>query len=255
MSNNLYVYMRTNLAMPTLFVATLYCLFFLSCKKDDNNPGNNPNEIREHYQPAATLTAGQPVMYTGTGAITDQAVIRAYLTRRDALSHFALDRTTIPGDNYSSFTLDFKESNRVQLGFRKAEIIENDDNLLLIAEIDSSVSRLVGNQQTDRLISLVPVHSPRTVCSDYYNTPCKYREICPVIISNGNYSIPYVTAYVSVDEVVSTPWGMAPQTIYKSTSGIMLFNKDMVSELNEGGGINRADTLVVQLLKRQMIKK
>jgi hypothetical protein len=241
--------------MPTLFVAALCCLFSLSCKKD-NDPGNNPDgNSGDNYSPASTLTTEQPVMYTRTDTIRNLDVIRAYLTRRNALSGFALDQRTIPGDNYSSFSMHFKEGNKVELGFRKAEIIERTSSQLLIAEIDSSVSKPASNEKAGRLISLVPVHSPRTVCSDFYNTPCKYRKLSPVLVADGNYFIPYVSAYVSVDEMVPTPFGMANSSTYSSTQGIMLFNKAMISELDYGGGINRYDTLVVQVLKRALTKQ
>jgi hypothetical protein len=35
----------------------------------------------------------------------------------------------------------------------------------------------------------------------------------------------------------------------------MLFNRAMISELNYDGGINRHDTLVVQVLKRAMVRQ
>jgi hypothetical protein len=247
--------MRTTPAMPTLFVAAFYCLFSLSCKKDnDSNGGPDENNAQENYSPSSTLTVEPAVMYTGTDTIRDQKTISDYLSRRNALDKFAF-QPVIPGDNISYFSLHFKEGNKVQLGFRNAEIIERTATQLLIAEIDSSVSQPVGEGKAKRLISLVPQHSPRTVCSDFYNTPCKYRELTPIIVADGKYSIPYVSAYVSVDEMVSTPFGMANSSTYSSTQGIMLFNKAMISELGYGGGINRHDTLVIQVMKRGMIKQ
>jgi hypothetical protein len=102
---------------------------------------------------------------------------------------------------------------------------------------------------------MVSLHSPRKVCSDFDNTPCKYRQLIPIMVNDGKYSIPYVVAYVSVDEMVPTPFGMANSTTFSSTRGIMLFNKAMISELDYDGGINRHDTLVIQVLKRGMVKQ
>jgi len=247
--------MRTTPAIPTLFVAAFFCLFSLSCKKDNDNKGPDDDDYgTENYSPASTLTAERPVMYTGTDTIRDQRRITEYLTRRNMLDKFTF-LSPIPGDNFSSFSMHFKEGNKIQLGFRNAEIIEKTASQLLIAEIDSSVSQPVGEGKAKRLMSLVPLHSPRTVCSDFYNTPCKYRALTPVMVADGKYSIPYVVAYVSVDEMVSTPFGMANSTTYSSTQGIMLFNKAMISELDYDGGINRHDTLVVQVLTRAMVKQ
>jgi hypothetical protein len=254
LSNNLDTYMRTTPAMPTMFVAAFYCLFSLSCKKDNDDKTPDDNNIQRNYSPAPTLRAQQPVMYTGTDTIRDLEVIRAYLTRRNAVDKFAF-QPNIPGDNISYFSMHFKEGNKVQLGSRNAEIIERSSSHLLIAEVDSSLSQPVGTGKANRLISMVQLHSPRTVCSDFYNTPCKYRKLYPVTVLQGNYSIPYVFAYVSVDEMVPTPFGMANSSTYSSTQGIMIFNSAMIAELNYDGGINRHDTLVVQILRREMVEQ
>jgi len=247
--------MRTTPAIPTMFVAAFYCLFSLSCAKDnDNNGPDDEGYGTENYSPSSALIAERPVMYTGNDTIRDSHRIIQYLIRRNVLDKFTF-MPDIPGDNFSSFSMHFKEGNKIQLGFRNAEIIERSASQLLIAEIDSTVSQPVGEGKAKRLMSLVPLHSPRTVCSDFYNTPCKYRELTPVMVADGKYTIPYVVAYVSVDEMISTPFGMANSTTYSSTQGIMLFNKAMISELDDDGGINRHDTLVVQVLKRAMIKQ
>lgn len=246
--------MRTTPAMPTMFVAAFYCLFALSCSKDNNDKEPDENNSQENYSPSSTLAVESAVMYTSTDTIRDQKTITDYLTRRNALDKFAF-MPAIPGDNFSSFTMHFKEGNKIQLGFRNAEIIERTASQLLIAEIDSSVSQPVGEGKAKRLISLVPQHSPRTVCSDFYNTPCKYRALTPVLLVDGRYTIPYVSAYVSVDEMVSSPFGVVNSSTFSSAQGIMLFNRAMISELDYEGGINRHDTLVVQVLKRGMVKQ
>lgn len=246
--------MRTTPAILTMFVAAFYCLFSLSCKKDNDDKGPDDGNGQENYSPSSTLTVEPAVMYTSTSTIRDQKMIMDYLTRRNALDRFAF-QPVIPGDNFSAFSMHFKEGNKVQLGFRNAEIMYRLDNQLLIADVDSTVSKPVGDGKAARLISLVPLHSPRTLCSDFYNTPCKYREQFPVMVVDGKYSIPYISAYASVDEMISTPLGMANSTTFSSNQGIMLFNNAVISALDADGGINRYDTLVIQVLKRAMVKQ
>ncbi|WP_298735733.1 hypothetical protein [uncultured Chitinophaga sp.] len=246
--------MRTTPAMPALFVAAFFCLFTLSCKKDHDGQQPSGDDGTGHYSPATTLRALRPVMYTGTDTIRDQHRISEYLKRRNIEDMFSFV-SPIQGDNFSAFSMLFKEGNKIQLGFRDAEIIERSASGLLIAEMDSAVSQPVGDGKAKRLISLIPQHSPRTVCPDFYSTPCKYRELTPIMVTDGKYFIPYVVAYVSVDEMVAGPLGMVNSSTYSSTQGIMQLNSAVISELDADGGINRHDTLVVQVLTREMLKQ
>lgn len=237
--------------MKKMLILLSICTCVFACSKDDNEtPSGNGS-----YQPSDVVTVDAPVMYTGNGVVTDQAIIKDYIIRRGLLTSFTFDATTASGAKYSSFSLTFKDDKNVLLGNKKAEIISKNDTLMMLADIDfTEDSPDPEKSVSDSLLDLVQLGGPVTECPTYYTAPCKYKKKYPVLITGGQYYLPYVAATVTSTTWVPTPFGVPMEWTETSheVGQVMLFNRDVTSQLSRA---NATDTLVVQIARRALTKQ
>lgn len=237
--------------MKKMLILLSICTCVFACSKNDNetSPGNGS------YQPSDVVTVDAPVMYTGNGIVTDQALIKDYVTRRGRLASFTFDATTASGANFSSFSLTFEDDKNVIRGNKKAEIISKNDTLMMLADVDfTEDSPDPEKTVSDSLLDLVQLGGPVTECPTYYTAPCKYKKKYPVLIIGGQYYLPYVVATVTSTTWVPTPFGVPMEWTETSHEAgqIMLFNRDVISQLSR---FNATDTLVVQIARRVLTKQ
>lgn len=248
--------------MKKILITLLVCIGTFSCSKDDNGT----NGGKDAYKPDNVIISDEPVMYTKNGIIHDQAIMKDYLTRRGGLSAYAFDKATQPASMFSSYTLEFQAGKNVLIGNRKAEIIDKNDSVMIMAVLDSSISEIGNKSWSDSLMDKVNKNGPLAECPTYYTDPCSYRKKYPIQIINGQYYIPYVIASVSVNAFVPTMFGATMDvTSFKHQVGqSMLFNKSMTATLGgsmtvPGNGVNytvdRYDTLIIQTMRQRMIKQ
>lgn len=239
--------------MKKMLILSLMCICVFACSKDEDE--NSPGAGSESYRPADVVTVDAAVMYTGNNVITDQALIRDYVSRREFLSHFTFDATTVSGANFSSYTMNFQDGKNVMLGNKKAEVISKNDTLMMLAAVDATVDQPKPNKTvSDSLLNLVELGGPVTECPSYYTNPCEYRKKYPTLIIGGQYYIPYVVAVVTSTTFVPSPFGVPMEWTEKSAIAgpVMRFNRDVVSQLSKS---NARDTLVVQIARRALIRQ
>lgn len=106
----------------------------------------------------------------------------------------------------------------------------------------------------DSLMDLVELGGPVTECPTYYTDPCKYRRKYPILISGGQYYIPYVIATVTSTTWVPSPFGVPMEwTVTAHVHGpVMRFNREMVSQLSRA---EYTDTLVIQTARRALTRQ
>jgi len=176
--------------MKRVMIALMACTFLFACKKDDATP-DPYNNSDESYQSTNEIISDGAVMYTNNDIIHDQALIADYITRMG----FSPET---PGPNdLSSYSLTFTGGNNVLRGTRKAEIISKNDSLMVIAELESTTDNPGPKAVSDSLLDLLPQYGPLAECPTYYTNPCSYRKKFPILISKGNYSLPYYVAIAS----------------------------------------------------------
>jgi hypothetical protein len=245
--------------MKRILITLLICTGIVSCTKDDNVK-------KDSYLPADVVIADEPVMYTNNGISHDQAVMKDYLKRRGVLASYAFDHSTPSTASLSSYSLEFQTGKNVLIGKTNAEIIDQNDSLMMIALLDSSVPEVGEKSWSDSLMDRVNKNGPLAECPAYYTAPCPYRKKYPLQIIDGQYYIPYVVATVSTNAFIPTDFGvLMDYTYFTFKAGeSMLFNTDVTGQL--GGTLSytfhqneytldRYDTVIVQTMRRHLIKQ
>lgn len=248
--------------MKRVLIALMACSFLFACKKDDATP-DPYNNSDESYQPTNEIIADGAVMYTNNDVIHDQALIADYITR--------MGSPETPGPNdLSSYSLTFTGGNNVLRGSRKAEIINKSDTLMTIAEVDYTTDNPGKKTVCDSLLDLLPKNGPLTECATYYINPCSYRKKFPILISGGNYSIPYLVATAS-----TTTWrpifGMMmafTNKAYTAGPSMILSDSLLIDKIKNNTTLTyyddvlqrdittqRYDTIVVQIMHRPLKKQ
>jgi|GEM_PF-988036 len=251
--------------MKRVLIALMACSFLFACKKDNNDATPDPyNNSDESYQPTNEIISDGAVMYTNNDVIHDQALISDYITRMGYPAE-------TPGPNdLSSYSLTFTGGNNVLRGNRKAEIISKNDTLMTIAELDYTTDNPGPRSVPDTLLDLLPKNGPLSECATYYTNPCSYRKKFPILISGGNYAIPYFVATVS-----TTTWRpifgiMMPFTNKGYTAGPSMILNDslLINKIKNNTTLTyyddvlqreittqRYDTIVVQIMHRPLKKQ
>lgn len=249
--------------MKRILIALMACTFLFACKKDDATP-DPYNNSDESYQPTNDIIADGAVMYTNNDIIHDQALIADYITRMRYSPE-------TPGPNdLSSYSLTFTGGNNVLRGNIKAEIINKNDSLMVIAEMDNTTDNPGPRSVCDTLLDLLPKYGPLVECPTYYTNPCSYRKKFPILISKGNYSLPYYVAIAS-----TTTWrpvfGMMMAFTNKSyIAGPTMISSDslLIDKIRNNTTLTyyddvlqrdittqRYDTIVVRTMHRPLKKK
>jgi uncharacterized protein YcfL len=252
--------------MKRILIALIISVCLFSCSKDKND--DTINSGHESYKPDASVTADEPVMYTKDGVIHDKAVIKNYLTRRQVLSYYVFDQSTgdASGLGLGSYTLEFTSDKNVLLGNIKGEITSKNDTLMMIAGVETSVSEPGQKSLSDSLMDMVNKNGPLAECPTYYTAPCPYKKKYPMLIKGSEYYIPYVVATASTNVLVPTMLGVPMDYTYftHKQGESMLFNESMITKLggtvvitsnNLNYVVDKNDTLVIQQLRRRMIKQ
>lgn len=258
----------------TMLIALLACTVVAACSKKsddkvtDPNPDNNgPVKKGATYQSSEAIYAEQAVMYTNNGVITDQAVIKEYLTRKEYAAEFTFE--TAGKANVGRYTLKLEENGALIGPDQKVEYAVNNDSLLLLADVTS----LTPNNKAgikDTIYNLINAFGPVAECKGFYTTPCPYKEKYPIQIKSGKMYIPYMLAYVAVTYNQYVFGSLIPVTTYSYYSGekALVNGKAIQEKLENNTTITyydsvyerefttpRYDTTVVQVLKRELIKQ
>jgi hypothetical protein len=250
--------------MKRILITLLICAGIFSCSKDKDDTSNGSG--KNAYKASTVVTINEPVMYTNNGEVHDPAIIKDYVTRRNVLSYYVFDKSTADASMFSTYTLEFQGDKNTLIGNMKAEIIDKNDSLILMAVLDSSISEIKQKSWSDSIMDKVNKNGPLAECATYYTDPCPYRKKYPLLIVDGQYYIPYVVATASTNAFVPTVFGVSVDYTYftHQAGESMIFNKSMTSTLGgtvtgKSGELNyiadRYDTLVVQTMRRIMVKQ
>lgn len=257
--------------MKVRFLITLLaCTVIFSCKKDektDDDDHPRPPGVIE-FTPSTEIYADQAVMYTNNGTITDQAVIKAFLTRRGHVERFTFETpgTTVIG----SYTMKLRD-NGAEIGPEKTARWESSDDSTDVLSDYKEITPDNKASLTDTINNLINAYGPAAKCPDFYNVPCQYAERY-ILQRKGekNYS-PYIISLVSVTYDKNLMGMQVPTTslgFYSSGSNGVVNSAVLEKQLSSHQTItiydastdqymttNRYDTTVVQVLKREMIRK
>ena len=245
--------------MKKILITLLVCTGIFSCSKD------NPDPAKDSYKPGNVIIADAPVMYTNDGVIHDQALMKDYLTRRGIpLTSYVFDGSAPPA--LTSYTLEFQAGKNVLIGNIKAEIISQNDSLILMAGVESSVIEIGQKSWSDSLMDKVNLNGPLAECPTYYTAPCPYRKKYPLQIINAEYYIPYVVATISTNANIPTSFGvpMDYTNMTHKAGETLLFNKSMTTTLggtvtyksnNIDYTLDRYDTVLVQTMRQRLVKQ
>jgi hypothetical protein len=250
--------------MKRVMIALIACTFLFACSKDDKNDTTpDPYNNDESYQPSADVILEEPVMYTNNSVIHDQALIADYVAR------IGYQRPALTGNDLSSYSLTFTGGNNVLLGNIKATIINKNDSLMLIEAVDYANEETRKKSVCDTLLDLLPKNGPLAECPTYYTNPCKYKKKYPVLISGGNYYIPYLVTSVSTTtyrpifgvmmEFRDKSYFAGPSMVFNDSLLTYLSNNTMLTYyddvLSREITTQRYDTMVVQSVRRLLKKQ
>ena len=209
--------------------------FFCSCKKHIND-----DVVSGKYQSGNIIIEGLK-MYTLSGQIHDQEIIKNYLTRRNISHYFSFDLTT--QKNEESLTITFEQNKKATIKILnpiksiETEVLEIYGSEIILASIDSSEWYInsSSNNRCDKLINSILLPNPLIHVIHYavwMNIVSPGNSIILKFI-NGKLRIPIISWIAS-----SNKSGISCSSSVKDDWNV--FNPNIGNQLTSG------DTIVVK---------
>lgn len=251
-----------------ILITLLACTVVTACKKSDDKTNPDKDPAATSYTPSTEIYADQPVMYTNNGIVTDQSLIKAFLTRRGNVERFTFDT---PGSTViGSYTVELSDAGALIGPAKRATYEVMTDSLLVLVD---SEKKTPDNKAgvTDTIGNLVNAYGPVAKCPDFYKLACPYSERFVLQLKGGKMYVPYVISLVTVTydkHVLGVQVPFTQAGFYSAgTAGLVnqtalldkLAGYETITYQDATSGqavtTNRYDTTVVQVLKRELIKQ
>ncbi|GAA4338838.1 hypothetical protein GCM10023149_49140 [Mucilaginibacter gynuensis] len=237
----------------SLFFAMV--ILFTACKNSDTRPTIS-TILQGDYQTITTAELEQPVMFTSSEKITDQARIKEYISRRKTnVFNFTSGTET---SNLPVISIAFKAEKKVSIRQQQNNGIaaiyqfngniyrQDDADIYIKKPIPDTLSYATGTiifGGSGGSITLGKIDTRMTcVQAGYHGTICTYTPSLVLNIKKGSLYVPLLTYDVYQRREFS-------MSTYTATNQPVSLNPDIISELTSG------DTVVVQQKYLKLEKK
>lgn len=260
-----------------------YIILIAGCTKSTKNNDDIVTIASGSYQTSSTVTHTQPVMYVYDTPITDENIIKNYLSRKNLLDSFVFDKSE---EQFSSvIKLNFQKP--IIFKYEKTGQLVNDTNELTgSVNVSNTISKIkLFNLETGHTYPSLDINPPLRTVMQFLNTDdsiqvknlpqgscyfdiALFRGVSNYVIFDPNNGYipdtvginPNAYAYKSFPVLYQNDSILLPLitwTVSSQNGSCQLYSKDEwnFSILNIMPANSQSDTIVIQQAYLQLIKQ